>query len=194
MLNFKRFLGLAGFAGYFIFGGGLTAPLGATTMVELSLGNQARDARWIGRVHVENVRAIETSGFPFSVAEGRVIEVMKGAGKVGDKVSFQLPGGKRGSHTVAVMGMGAVRADADYVLFLDAAPDAAQSSLNGSAAGVVGWTLYKIVKAGAQQEVVMRQGESTIARKSVAGYALSHDSRVVGTYSSFLDSLYREME
>lgn len=176
----------------------IAAPLGATTMVELSLGDQARGAAWIGKVSVESVETVQVSGFPFTRIQARVIEILKGAGQTGQKVSALLPGGKKGNRIVSVMGLPVLRTGKEYVLFLNSNPQANQAAYAATAGAIsnassIGWGgVYRVAGKGANQ-IVFKAGESIVAKRGAAGLALTHESRDSMSYSVFADSVFKEL-
>ncbi len=190
----RRYLGILGLLFIVV---GLFLQVHATTLSSSDVSQLSVDANWIGRIQIDEVSTISSSAkFPTSVVKAKVLEVLKGSGDVGGQVSFEIPGGMRGTKTFAVVGFPQFKPGGQYVVFLASSPFTSARALSlGMGVGLMGWTAFRVMRReqGASSEaVVMRVGEPTLLQKSARGLAISHD-RSVKTYGDFVSEIYRAL-
>jgi hypothetical protein len=177
----------------------LPLDLHATTLAGGSVQSLSKEASWIGRVQIETIETIPSSSqFPFTRVRGKVLEIFKGAGELGESISFQLPGGQRGTKSFAVVGMPLFKSGSEYVLFLDGTPRLGNTALSVSniQVGLVGWTAFRVVvneRGATSARAVIRAGEPSLLEGSSRGLALSHD-RSIRTYDDFVSEIYRSLD
>jgi hypothetical protein len=168
----------------------------ATTLSELSTDELSQEAAWIARVRVNQISTSAIGTFPHREIQGELVEIFKGSGDVGDFVSFKLPGGERNGKTYAVMGLPRFVEGQEYVLFLNSYPGHSNSqqalSLTG-AAGLTGWTAYKVLMNENNPEFVVRADEMNLV-KSVGGYSALHMDRKVEDYQVFVTDIFRSLD
>ena len=169
----------------------LPLALTASTLQDETMSSAANGAVWIGRIHIEALKTLTTSGFPVSQVQAKVVEVLKGSGEGGQSLAFEIPGGKDGRVNRRVLGFPTFKEDQDYIVFLDRDPREGAIALSLDGAQMSTWSAYRVVE-NAGTAMVVRSGESTLRNESAQGFQLMHD-RGVKSYEAFVDELYRSL-
>lgn len=182
----------------FIFMTLFVSPLYATTLGGGAVSDLSRQAQWIGRIQIDSIDSISSSSeFPFSRVQGKILEVFKGSGESNQTVSFQMPGGRKGQNSFAVMGFPIFKSGGEYVVFLDSEPRMGSTALtlNVIKAGLVGWTAFRVMHADQQvsARMVIRAGEPSLLQNNGRGRMLIHD-RSIKTYDDFVSEIYRSLD
>ncbi|MDB5038984.1 MAG: hypothetical protein JWQ35_2512 [Bacteriovoracaceae bacterium] len=171
----------------------------ATTISGGSIQELGQQAVWIGRLQIESIQTISSSAeFPLSQIKGKILEVFKGQGNIDQEISFEVPGGQRGSKSFSVMGFPNFKVGSEYVLFLDSDPRFSSTalSLSAASAGLVGWSAFRVMTSADPQDVskvVVRAGEPTLLQRSSRGLAITHD-RTIKRYEDFVSEIYRSLD
>lgn len=172
----------------------------ASTLLQTDSSEAARQAGWIARVRVESVEAANSQAV-LSRVVGSVREIFKGSGSVGDRVQFVIPGGETAKKRLVVMGMPAFRRHQDYIVFLEAAPQSANSqqalSYGTPSVGLQNWTAFRVVTSAlTNQQFVVRNGSLVLANRNqrTGALSLSHAPVAAESYEEFVTKLYRDLD
>lgn len=155
----------------------------ATTLLDLELSDQAREAQWIGRVEITSIKTL-SGEFPKTKLEGVILEVLKGRGSSGDLFTLKLPGGG-GAKRVVVTGLPLFQKGNQYIFFLTTDPLSHKTENH-----LVGWTAYRVT----ENQQVLRVGGAHLVESTQTGYNYHSYRPPIRKYEEFVTEIFKVME
>jgi len=179
----------------------LFSSLEATTLQEDSR-EVTQSSAWIGQVRIISHQVLPTR-LPVTEYRVRVLDVIKGEGKIGDEFHFVLPGGSRGGKTFSIMGLSAAsfQNDQEYIVFLDEPPSIGASTAYAAVRPQVGlrsWTAYQVLKPVSGESnnnrIVRRAGSLGSVSRGPSGLALRHMDAQMFRLEDLLTQINRDLD
>jgi len=166
----------------------------ASTLMKVEDRDLAQSASWIGLVKILKLHNLGADR-PASIVEAEVLDVVKGSSRQGEKISFELPGGKVGAKQTFVLGLSPkdFKAGAEYFIYLDRSPVSMRVSLGGAAAQLQNWTAYSVSQERSGRKFVKRVGSLASAERKGGALAIRHAEERVKAYEDFVTQVFRDM-